>query len=57
MALIFFGEVAKGATCLDLFCGFSMEGGPARVVGPAGQDGDDSPLLVADGYRGAEGLY
>jgi hypothetical protein len=57
VALIFFREVAKRPTGLDLLCGLSMDSCPARVGGPASQDRDDSTLLVAEGCRCAGGLY
>jgi len=57
VAFIFFGEVAKGPTCLDLLGGLSMDARPTGVSGPASQNGDNSPLLVAEG-RGCTGaLY
>jgi hypothetical protein len=57
VAFIFFGEVAKGPTCLDLLGSLSMDVRPSRVGGPASQDGDNSPLLVAEGRGCAGALY
>ena len=35
VVFIFFGEVAKGPTCLDLLSGLSMDTHPSRAGGPA----------------------
>lgn len=56
VAFVFFREVTKRPTGLDLLGGLSMEVGPAGVSGSAGQNGDNSPLLVAEGRRCAKGL-
>ena len=56
VAFIFFGEVAKGSTCLDLLSGLLIDRCPTRVGRPASYDGDNSPLLVTEGHGCAEAL-
>lgn len=56
VSFLFFGELAERPTRLDFLGGLLMDAHPIGIGGSAGQDCDNSPLLVAEGRRCAGAL-